>query len=67
VIIHPDKHQGALTASRAVLFLIQGAGKRSALQAVGRRDYRLPTSLVQPVDRELRFIVDALVEDPATV
>jgi 6-phosphogluconolactonase len=58
-----------INASRAVLFLVQGAGKRSALQAVRRRDPRVPASLVQPVDGELRFIVDreALVEDPATV
>ncbi len=58
-----------INASRAVLFLVQGAGKRSALQAVRRRDRRVPASLVQPVDGELRFIVDreALVEDPATV
>lgn len=59
----------AINASRAVLFLVQGAAKRSALQAVRRRDPRLPASLVQPVDGELRFIVDreALVEDPAAV
>ncbi len=58
-----------INAGRAVLFLVQGAGKRSALQAVRRRDPRVPASLVQPVDGELRFIVDreALVEDPATV
>ena len=58
-----------INASRAVLFLVQGAAKRSALQAVRRRDPRVPASLVQPVDGELRFIVDreALVEDPATV
>jgi 6-phosphogluconolactonase len=58
-----------INASRGVLFLVQGAAKRSALQAVRRRDPRVPASLVQPVDGELRFIVDreALVEDPATV
>ena len=58
-----------INASRAVLFLVQGAAKRSALQAVRRRDPRVPASLVQPVNGELRFIVDreALVEDPATV
>lgn len=58
-----------INAGRAVLFLVQGAGKRSALQAVRRRDPRVPASLVQPVEGELRFIVDreALVEDPATV
>src|SRR5438445_2718801 len=31
-----------INASRAVLFLVQGAAKRSALQAVRRRDPRLP-------------------------
>lgn len=58
-----------INAARAVLFLVQGAAKRSALQAVRRRDPRVPASLVQPIDGELRFIVDreALVEDPATV
>lgn len=58
-----------INAARAVLFLVQGSAKRSALQAVRRRDPRVPASLVQPVDGELLFIVDreALVEDPATV
>lgn len=58
-----------INAARAVLFLVQGAAKRSALQAVRRRDPRVPASLVQPADGELLFIVDreALVEDPATV
>ena len=58
-----------INAARAVLFLVQGAAKRSALQAVRRHDPRVPASLVQPVDGELRFIVDreALIEDPATV
>lgn len=58
-----------INAARAILFLVQGAAKRSALQAVRRRDPRLPASHVQPVDGELRFIVDreALVEDPAAV
>jgi len=58
-----------LNAARSVLFLVQGASKRSALQAARRRDPRLPAGLVQPVAGELRFIVDreALVEDVATV
>jgi 6-phosphogluconolactonase len=58
-----------INAARVILFLVQGAGKRSALQAVRRRDPRLPASHVQPIDGELRFIVDreALVEDPAAV
>lgn len=47
-----------LNAARAVLFMVQGAGKRDALARVLRRDPVLPASLVQPVDGELHFIVD---------
>ena len=47
-----------LNAARAVLFMVQGAGKRDALAQVLRRDPALPASHVQPVDGELQFIVD---------
>lgn len=47
-----------LNAARAVLFMVQGAGKREALAGVLRRDPALPASHVQPVDGELQFIVD---------
>jgi 6-phosphogluconolactonase len=47
-----------LNAARAVLFMVQGAGKREALARVLRRDPALPASRVQPVDGELQFIVD---------
>jgi 6-phosphogluconolactonase len=47
-----------INAARAVLFMVQGAGKREPLERVLRRDPTLPASLVQPVDGELRFIVD---------
>ena len=47
-----------LNAARAVLFMVQGAGKRQALDRVLRRDPSLPASLVHPLDGELTFIVD---------
>jgi 6-phosphogluconolactonase len=47
-----------LNAARAVLFMVQGAGKRDALARALRRDPALPASRVQPVDGELQFIVD---------
>lgn len=47
-----------LNAARAVLFLVQGAGKRQPLAGVLGRDPRFPASHVQPVDGELTFIVD---------
>jgi 6-phosphogluconolactonase len=47
-----------LNAARAVLFMVQGAGKRDALKRVLERDPALPASLVQPADGELAFIVD---------
>lgn len=47
-----------LNAARAVLFLVQGAGKREPLAGVLARDPRFPASHVQPVDGELSFIVD---------
>jgi 6-phosphogluconolactonase len=47
-----------INAARAVLFMVQGAAKRDALARVRRRDPALPASYVQPVDGELRFIVD---------
>ena len=47
-----------LNAARAVLFMVQGAGKREALARVLRRDPSLPASHVQPADGELQFIVD---------
>ena len=47
-----------INAARAVLFMVQGAGKRDALARVLRRDPALPASHVQPEDGELQFIVD---------
>jgi 6-phosphogluconolactonase len=47
-----------LNAARALLFMVQGAGKRVALSGVLRRDPALPAGQVQPVDGELCFIVD---------
>ncbi|TMD63514.1 MAG: 6-phosphogluconolactonase [Chloroflexi bacterium] len=47
-----------LNAARAVLFMVQGAGKRQALARVLSRDPALPASHVQPTDGELQFIVD---------
>lgn len=47
-----------INAARAVLFMVQGASKREALARVRRRDPDVPASHVQPVDGELRFIVD---------
>jgi 6-phosphogluconolactonase len=47
-----------INAARAVLFMVQGASKREALERVLRRDPRVPASHVQPVDGELQFIVD---------
>jgi 6-phosphogluconolactonase len=47
-----------LNAARAVLFMVQGAGKREALTRVLGRDPALPASRVQPADGELQFIVD---------
>jgi 6-phosphogluconolactonase len=47
-----------INAARAVLFMVQGASKRDALARVLRRDPALPASHVQPVDGELRLIVD---------
>ena len=47
-----------INAARAVLFMVQGAAKRDALERVLRRDPALPASHVQPVDGELRFLVD---------
>ena len=47
-----------INAARAVLFMVQGASKREALARVLQRDPALPASHVQPVDGELRFIVD---------
>lgn len=47
-----------INAARAVLFMVQGASKREALARVLQRDPDLPASHVQPVDGELRFIVD---------
>ncbi|HEY9287097.1 MAG TPA: 6-phosphogluconolactonase [Candidatus Dormibacteraeota bacterium] len=48
----------ALNAGRAILFMVQGAGKHQALERVLRRDPALPASLVQPLDGELTFMVD---------
>ena len=54
-----------LNAARAVLFLVQGAGKRTALAGLLARDRRLPASRVEPADGELRLIVDrAALPDP---
>jgi 6-phosphogluconolactonase len=47
-----------LNAARAVLFMVQGAGKRAALAGVLRGDPALPASHVRPVDGELSLIVD---------
>ena len=47
-----------INAARAVLFMVQGASKREALARVRRRDPAVPATHVQPVDGELRFIVD---------
>ena len=47
-----------INAARAVLFMVQGASKREALGRVLQRDPALPASLVQPLNGELRFIVD---------
>jgi 6-phosphogluconolactonase len=47
-----------INAARAVLFMVQGAGKREALTRVLGRDPALPASRVQPTDGELQFIVD---------
>jgi 6-phosphogluconolactonase len=47
-----------INAARAVLFMVQGASKKDALARVLRRDPALPASHVQPVDGELRYIVD---------
>ena len=38
--------------------MVQGASKREVLARVLQRDPALPASLVQPVDGELRFIID---------
>jgi 6-phosphogluconolactonase len=47
-----------INAARAVLFMVQGASKREALARLRRRDPDVPASHVQPVDGDLRFIVD---------
>jgi 6-phosphogluconolactonase len=47
-----------INAARAVLFMVQGTGKREAVARVLRRDPSLPASRVQPADGELQFIVD---------
>jgi 6-phosphogluconolactonase len=47
-----------INAARAVLFMVQGAGKREALTRVLGRDPALPASRVQPAHGELQFIVD---------
>jgi 6-phosphogluconolactonase len=47
-----------INAARAVLFLVQGEGKRRALERVLARDRTLPASRVQPAEGELTFIVD---------
>ena len=47
-----------LNAARVVLFLVQGEGKREALARVRRRDEAVPAALVQPVEGEVRFLVD---------
>ena len=53
-----------LNAARLVLFLVQGAGKREALARVLRRDPALPAALVQPVEGEVRFLVDRAAAGP---
>lgn len=47
-----------LNTARAVLFLVQGEGKRRPLAGVMAGDASLPASRVRPADGELRFIVD---------
>ncbi len=47
-----------INAARAVLFLVQGARKRSALDAVLRQNPAVPAGLVRPTAGELHFIVD---------
>ncbi|HSO93789.1 MAG TPA: 6-phosphogluconolactonase [Candidatus Dormibacteraeota bacterium] len=47
-----------LNAARAVLFLVQGDGKRRALAGVMAGDPSLPASRVRPGEGEVRFIVD---------
>jgi len=47
-----------LNAARLVLFLVQGEGKRETLARVLRRDGALPAARVEPVEGELRFLVD---------
>jgi 6-phosphogluconolactonase len=47
-----------LNDARAVLFLVQGEGKRRPLAGVMGGDPSLPASRVRPADGELRFIVD---------
>ena len=51
-------------AARLVLFLVQGAAKREALARVLRRDPEVPAALVQPVDGEVRFLVDRAAAGP---
>lgn len=48
----------AINAARAVLFMVQGATKREALERVLRGDPAVPASHVRPADGELDFIVD---------
>jgi 6-phosphogluconolactonase len=47
-----------LNGARLVLFLVQGEGKREALARVLRRDKTLPAARVEPVEGEVRFLVD---------
>ena len=47
-----------LNAARAVLFQVQGAGKRQPLAGMLARDERYPASRVDPVDGDLSVIVD---------
>jgi 6-phosphogluconolactonase len=47
-----------LNAARLVIFLVQGEGKREALARVLRRDRALPAARVEPVEGEVRFLVD---------
>jgi 6-phosphogluconolactonase len=47
-----------INAARAVLVMVQGASKKSALARVLRRDPALPASHVNPADGELQFLVD---------
>lgn len=47
-----------LNAARAVLFLVQGEGKRRPLAGVMAGDQQLPASRVRPGDGEIRFIAD---------